>query len=141
MPGAQQEQLLRELTDRLLALRDPKNSLPIVSRVYRTSEIYSGDHSQEAPDLIIGYNRGYRASWETALGKFPREIIRDNHEKWSGDHLMESDQVPGVLLSNLKVKKAHPTLLDLAPTILAQFGITSGGGMTGEDLFSAGSGK
>ena len=134
--GGEDDRLLRELTERLLSLRDPKNDQPVISRIYRASEIYSGAHAKEAPDLIIGYNRGYRASWETALGKFPREILRDNNEKWSGDHLMEASLVPGVLLSNRKIGMAQPSLLDLAPTVLAEFGIPKPDTMTGNDLHS-----
>ena len=114
----------------------PKNDQPVISRIYRASEVYSGAHAKEAPDLIIGYNRGYRASWETALGKFPREILRDNNEKWSGDHLIEASLVPGVLLSNRKIGMAQPSLLDLAPTILAEFGIPKPETMTGNNLHS-----
>jgi predicted AlkP superfamily phosphohydrolase/phosphomutase len=135
-PGDEREHLLWELTDRLLALRDPKNGQPVVSRVYRGSEVYTGPHAQEAPDLIVGYNRGYRASWETALGKFPDEILSDNTEKWSGDHLMEADKVPGVILSNRPINAAQPSLLDLAPTVLAEFGIAKPQSMTGRSLFS-----
>jgi predicted AlkP superfamily phosphohydrolase/phosphomutase len=134
--GDEHDRLLRELTERLLSLRDPKNGQPVISRIYRTSEVYSGVHAREGPDLIIGYNRGYRASWETALGKFPREILRDNNEKWSGDHLMEASLVPGVLLSNRKIGTVQPSLLDLAPMILAEFGIPKPETMAGTDLLS-----
>jgi predicted AlkP superfamily phosphohydrolase/phosphomutase len=134
--GDEHDRLLRELTERLLSLRDPKDGQLVISRIYRTSEVYSGVHAREGPDLIIGYNRGYRASWETALGKFPREILRDNNEKWSGDHLMEASLVPGVLLSNRKIVTVQPSLLDLAPMILAEFGIPKPETMVGNDLLS-----
>lgn len=135
-PGAEQERLLQELTQGLLALRDPKDGQPVVSRVYRASEVYTGPHAKEAPDLIVGYNRGYRASWETALGKFPREILRDNTDKWSGDHLIESSLVPGVILSNRQIALAQPGLVDLAPTILGLFGISQPVTMRGRNLFA-----
>jgi hypothetical protein len=88
--------------------------------------VYTGPYVKDAPDLIVGYNKGYRASWETVLGKFPKELLRDNTEKWSGDHLIEAELVPGVLLSNKKIKSEKPVLYDLAPTILAEFGIPKG---------------
>jgi len=110
----------------LLAVRDPKTGEQVISKVYRAEEVYTGPYVKDAPDLIVGYNKGYRASWETVLGKFPKELLRDNTEKWSGDHLIEAELVPGVLLSNKKIKSEKPVLYDLAPTILAEFGIPKG---------------
>jgi predicted AlkP superfamily phosphohydrolase/phosphomutase len=134
-PGKEREALLKELTEKLLSIRDPKNEEQIILRVYRTDEVYNGPYKQDAPDLIIGYNRGYRASWETTLGKFPRELLRDNQEKWSGDHLMAPEVVPGILLVNRKIKAAAPALSDLAPTILAEFGVSKPDDMVGNNVF------
>jgi len=61
--------------------------------------------------------------------------LRDNTEKWSGDHLMEAELVPGILLSNKKIKSKYPALYDIAPTILAEFGIPRQKGMVGKVLF------
>jgi predicted AlkP superfamily phosphohydrolase/phosphomutase len=133
-PGEEQQRLLEELTSRLLALRDPKNGEPVVTRVDRGFEVYPGAAAAKVPDLVVGYNRGYRASWETALGKFPREILRDNTEKWSGDHLIAAEWVPGVILSNRRVVAAKPSLLDIAPTVLAEFGIAKPEGLKGSNL-------
>jgi predicted AlkP superfamily phosphohydrolase/phosphomutase len=133
-PGAEQQRLIEELKTRLLALRDPKNGEPVVTRVDRGVDVYPGAAAERVPDLVVGYNKGYRASWETALGKFPREIFRDNAEKWSGDHLIASDWVPGVLLSNRKVMASNPSLLDIAPTVLADFGIPKPDAMKGSNV-------
>ena len=35
---------------------------------------------------MIGYNAGYRASWQTSLGGVPATLIEDNRQLWSGDH-------------------------------------------------------
>ncbi len=134
-PGSEQARLIDELTERLLALRDPKTGDRVVARVDRGSVVFAGG-SRDVPDLIVGYNSGYRASWETALGKFPREILRDNKEKWSGDHLISADFVPGVILSNRKIVATGPSLLDVAPTLLAEFGIQPPETMKGHGLFS-----
>jgi predicted AlkP superfamily phosphohydrolase/phosphomutase len=134
-PG-EREKLLDELSEKLISIRDPENSEQVISRVYRAEEIYSGSHADEAPDLIIGYNKGYRASWETVLGSFPKDILRDNTQKWSGDHLMEAELVPGIILSNKEIKSANPALYDLAPTILGEFGIPKQEGMIGDSVFT-----
>ncbi|MEW5979272.1 MAG: alkaline phosphatase family protein [Acidobacteriota bacterium] len=134
-PGKERESLLAELTTKLLNLKDPNNGEPVVTKVYRAEEIYSGPFLKEAPDLIIGYNSSYRASWETTLGKFPRELFRDNNEKWSGDHLILADFVPGILISNRKIQSQSPALFDLAPTLLAEYGIARESSMVGANVF------
>jgi len=134
--GAEQQALLAELTTRLLALRDPINGEAVVTRVDRGLDVYPGEAAGTVPDLVVGYNRGYRASWETALGKFPREILRDNTEKWSGDHLIAADWVPGVILSNRKVVAPNASLLDIAPTVLAEFEIAQPDAMNGRSVLA-----
>ena len=133
--GMEEETLLNEISKKLLAIRDPKTGHQVISRIYKSDEVYKGPFVKSAPDLIIGYNRGYRASWETALGKFPKVVLRDNTEKWSGDHLIEAKLVPGILLSNKQIESAYPALYDIAPTILDEFGIPKQREMIGEVLF------
>ncbi|MFQ5601712.1 MAG: alkaline phosphatase family protein [bacterium] len=127
--------LLDEISEKLLALRDPKNGVKIVDRVYRAEDIYSGAFAEFAPDLVIGYSRGYRASWETTIGNFPLEWIEDNMDPWSGDHCMAAELVPGIILSNKKIKLDNPKLYDLAPTILAEFGVPKKEEMVGRVIF------
>jgi predicted AlkP superfamily phosphohydrolase/phosphomutase len=133
--------LLEEISEKLLAVRDPENGKQVITKVYRAEDIYSGPFLKDAPDLVIGYNSGYRASWETVLGSFPKELLRDNTQKWSGDHLIEADLVPGILLSNKKIAAERPTLRDLAPTILGEFGIEKQEGMTGNNIFEKEAGE
>src|SRR5262249_8634285 len=101
------------------------------------NDIYSGPHVDLAPDLIVGYNRYYRASWDTILGGFPRQQILDNNDPWSGDHCIDPQFVPGVLLSSRPLSTTGPRLEDLAPTILSAFGAPPAAGMTGNVLSDA----
>ncbi len=137
----ERDALLEEISEKLLAIRDPENGERVITKAYRAGDIYSGPFLEDAPDLVIGYNRGYRASWETVLGSFPKGLLRDNTQKWSGDHLIEADLVPGILLSNKKIAAERPTLRDLAPTILGEFGIEKQEGMTGNNIFEKESGE
>ncbi|MDH5406855.1 MAG: hypothetical protein OEX80_09990, partial [Candidatus Aminicenantes bacterium] len=134
-PGAEKEALLDELAERLIQVHDPQTGLQVISHVYRTDEVYRGEEMKYAPDLIIGYNWGYRASNETALGAFPRELFRDNTDKWSGDHLIDYIWIPGIILSNKKITHRQPALYDIAPTILAEFGIPLPKEMVGRPIF------
>ncbi len=134
-PGSERDSLVKEITEKLLEVRDPKTGEQIIRRVYKAEEIYTGSALQEAPDLIIGYSRGYRVSWESVLGMFSDMLFTDNTDKWSGDHAMAAELVPGVLIVNKKIKSPDPALYDLAPTILNEFGIAKGNGMVGSSLF------
>ena len=128
------ERLARELQTRLKAIRDPENGQPVIANVFLAREIYAGPHLDEAPDLIIGYHRNYRASWDTILGGFPREQILDNTDAWSGDHCVDPAFVPGVLLSSRPLTTKTPHIEDLAPTILSAFQIPVPSTMTGKTL-------
>jgi predicted AlkP superfamily phosphohydrolase/phosphomutase len=140
-PGYQAEQLMAELIEKLEAIRDPETGNQAILRVYRSSEVYSGDQMDLAPDLLVGYNTGYRASWETALGKIPNPedgLFSDNLKKWSGDHCMATEIIPGVLFSSKPLQVSDPALTDLAPTILNEFGIEKTPEMIGRNVFGSG---
>ncbi len=133
--GAEEEALLGEITARLLELRDPDSGEAVVARVHRPDRIYNGPLARTGPDLVLGYHRGYRASWETTLGRFPETVLEDNLDQWSGDHLIHAEAVPGILISNRKIRLEKPALTDLAPTILAEFGLPPEPVMVGRPLF------
>ncbi len=133
--GREKEKLLDELIKKLEAVIDPATGEKVINKVYKSEELYSGEYVKDAPDLLIGYNRGYRASWETALGKVPEGLLGDNMKKWSGTHLWDYKLVPGVILSNRKIKTEGPALYDIAPTILQEFGIEKDKNMVGGPIF------
>lgn len=106
-----------------------------ILKAYKTQECYHGPYRDRGPDIIVGYNRGYRASWQTALGKIPNEWLENNVKKWSGDHCMAPDVLPGILLMNRKPRRTNVSLYDLTATILSEFKIpASRGGMRGTTI-------
>jgi len=131
----QADAVMNEIRQKLLSAKDPKNGEAVVTRVDLASEAYQGPHAHDGPDALVGYNRGYRAGWKTILGSFPTEVFEDNANPWSGDHCMDYTLVPGVLLSNRKIEASSPALTDIAPTILAEFGIEKSKGMMGQSVF------
>ncbi len=130
--------LIEEITAKLLAVRDPASGEPVVAKVYRTDKTYSGPYVETAPDMIVGYHRGFRASWATALGGITDDVLSDNNSAWSADHCIAADQVPGVIFSNRRILKRHPTLEDMAPTILEAFNVALPTSIEGTSLFRAG---
>lgn len=133
-PGEEQEKLLKQLAARLRSVRD-FNGKRVIRNVYRSSEIYAGDATALAPDLIIGYARGYRASWETCLGELTQDTLLDNTSAWAADHCADALEVPGVLFCNKTIDKSDPSLVDIAPSILREFGLPTPSTMTGSSIF------
>lgn len=117
----------------LIKYKNPINKRAVVKNVYTKSDLNITDDN--APDLIIGYNKGVRASWETAVGATPKEIITKRVSKWSGDHLIDASLVPGVLFSNKKIVKEKPNIIDIAPSLLILTGIQKPQSMQGENIF------
>jgi len=134
---ADRDALLAEISTKLLAVRDPKGDRPVVAAVYRSDEVYQGPHAAEAPDLIVGYHRNYRASWSTTLGSsIADELVTDNDSAWSADHCIAAEEVPGVVFSNKPITRSAPSLIDIAPTILAAYGLEKPEEMKGSGLFA-----
>ena len=134
-PGAEKEALLDDLVAKLTAVTDPKTGEQVIAKAYKATDYYSGQCVDEAPDLIVGYNGGYRGSWETALGKITRTLLTDNAKRWSGDHCMAKEVIPGILFTSKPLGRPNPALHDLAPTILAEFGIKKEPTMNGTNVF------
>ena len=130
-PGEEQERLTRQLIARLQAVQDDDGQR-VIRRVYRTDEVYAGNATELAPDLILGYAPGYRASWATCLGELTTDVLMDNDSAWSADHCADALEVPGVLCCNRTIRAAQPALIDLAPSILAEFGLPTPELMSGK---------
>jgi predicted AlkP superfamily phosphohydrolase/phosphomutase len=135
-PGPQAEALEAEIASKLEKLRDPKNHEQVITRVDLASAAYSGPESKRAPDMIVGYNRGFRVGWSSVLGGIPARVLEDNTDPWSGDHCIDYTQVPGVVLSNRKILDTQAALTDIAPTVLAEFGIKQPSTMRGHNIFT-----
>jgi predicted AlkP superfamily phosphohydrolase/phosphomutase len=127
------EQLKQEIIGKLNMLREENGDAPIHA-VYATRSLYRGPYLDAAPDFVVGYNRGYRCSWDGAVGKVATLALEDNQKAWSGDHCVDPAFVPGVLFSNRKVEATNPGIEDLAPTALALFGLQPPGWMEGKPL-------
>ncbi|MCX6349069.1 MAG: alkaline phosphatase family protein [Candidatus Aureabacteria bacterium] len=132
---SERERLLDELVMKLEAVRDPETAKPVIRRALKSEEAYHGPYTALAPDILVGYDWGYRSSWESVLGDVTGILLADNQEKWSGDHCGATGLVPGVLFSNQKILLDNPHLYDLAPSILSEFGLPKPPDMDGENVF------
>jgi len=117
------ESLKQEIREKLVALRDTETDSNPVATVVDADELYGTSPHAAAPDLVIGYSEGYRASWETALGGVPEDLIVDNAKKWSGDHLIDPAFVPGVLFTSFPIETPVSWIGDVPDLVERSLGI------------------
>jgi predicted AlkP superfamily phosphohydrolase/phosphomutase len=132
--GEEADQLREEIAQKLRMLADPANGTKAVKRAYQAPKAYRGPYKDHAPDIIVGYERGYRVSWEAAIGKTTREVFHDNTKAWSGDHCVDPSVVPGVLFCDRPIETENPRLMDIGPTVLDLFGVPVPDYMDGKPL-------
>ncbi|HEV3023420.1 MAG TPA: alkaline phosphatase family protein [Pirellulales bacterium] len=133
-PGREADALRQEIARGLEGLVDSPNGTKAVKRAYLAQNAYSGPYRDQAPDVIVGYERGYRVSWEAAIGRTTRQVFHDNTKAWSGDHCVDPSVVPGVLFCDRPIETENPRLLDIGPTVLDLFGVKVPGYMDGKPL-------
>ena len=123
-PGAEAAALKAEIIAKLASLPDTDGGEIGVREAFDTAVIYDGPYRENAPDLIIGYNAGYRTSWDCATGMVSGPVFEDNTKAWSGDHCIDPRLVPGVMFCNRTVEASGDlSIVDIAPTALRLFGI------------------
>lgn len=122
----------RRIIDGLVALRD--EGRPAIRRVIDVAAEMKGPYRFTGPDLLPGYESGYRVGWDCAKGAVGDTLFEDNVKRWSGDHCMDSSVVPGVMFTNVPVDDAPSRLIDMGPTILELFGVSVPGYMAGRSM-------
>ena len=135
-PGEEAAALKVELMAKLGGLRDEEAGSVAINELFDTATIYHGPYLANAPDLIVGYNAGYRVSWDCATGVVAGPVFEDNTKAWSGDHCVDPRLVPGVFFCNHRIDGQDPMLIDIAPTTLRLFGIEPPPYMEGSPLFA-----
>jgi len=132
--GAEYDALLDQLEKSLLSLKDPRNNRNPVSLVVRPRRDFHGPEKDRGPDILVGYSRGYRTSWDSPLGLFSKDIFVDNHSAWSGDHCCDYRLVPGILLTNRRITSPSPTLADLTVSLLREYGLNPPSSLIGHNV-------
>ena len=115
-PGREYEELKEWIAAQALALRDPRSGEPLVERVYRREEIYSGNYITRAPDLLVqpqGWQ--YMAFGHADFGsnKLVEPIIG-----LSGHHRPDGVLILAGAGVKAGTQMAEASILDLTPTIL-----------------------
>ena len=134
-PGDEAARVKAEIMAALKGLRDTGTGETAVNEAFDTAKLYSGPYLPNAPDLIIGFNAGYRTSWDGATGVVSGPVFEDNTKAWSGDHCIDPRLVPGVFFASRKIDRKDPSLVDIAPTVLRLFGLDPPAHMDGKPLY------
>ena len=135
-PGEEYESVRRGIIEELEAYLDPETGEHPVLKVYRREEMYAGFDPGLLPDLRAANSSNYRVGWQTALGEVPPRIVEDNLRVWSGDHCsVDPSLVPGILLTNRKVLRDDPSILDIYPSVLKALELPPVEGIDGRSFF------
>jgi predicted AlkP superfamily phosphohydrolase/phosphomutase len=114
--------LLEEIRTKLLALRH--EGQPVVRSAVLREDLYAGSHVADSADLIVGFERGFRVSWQCTLGSLDEPVIAPNRNLWSGDHCsVDPELVPGVLFSSRPLDQERAGVADVCPTIERELGV------------------
>jgi predicted AlkP superfamily phosphohydrolase/phosphomutase len=134
--------LMQEIATKMTGMvDDERDGALAISRAYPKNACYSGPYMRAAPDVVVGYNVGYRCGWDVAVGKVGSHIFQDNDKAWSGDHCVDPPLIPGVLFTNRTFEADNPGIEDMGPTCLSLFGFKTPAHMDGRDIRVATSDK
>jgi predicted AlkP superfamily phosphohydrolase/phosphomutase len=110
---ADRDMLLESLKGDLIQWQGP-DGRKVVNGVWCGEEVYSGPWTTYGPDIVVGFNAGYRASAQTGLGGWEKDALEPNRDHWGADHCMDPAIVPGVLFSNRNLKDlSNPSYRDI----------------------------
>ncbi len=133
-PEAEAKSLKQEIISKLSRLKDQENGDIAINKVFDRDELPPGPYKENCPDLIVGYNEGYRVSWDSVTGKVNTTVFEDNTKAWGGDHCIDPRIVPGILFCDRKINTKTPAIIDIAPTVLELFGVQPPQHMDGRSL-------
>lgn len=143
-PGADYDDLRRELRDRLLELADPETGERIVEAVIFKEDVYSGPNVHLFPDLLLRFVGDRYAGDRYFFGppgscrRVGRSPFRYPSVWGHGDHYRD-----GILILSGPAFRASEALTspaglaDVAPTLLHLMGLPVPSGMTGRVLVEA----
>jgi predicted AlkP superfamily phosphohydrolase/phosphomutase len=138
---ADRESLLRELIEKIAALKDSRDDSPIIPRVYRREELFQGECAAQGPDLVLDWwtGAGFNASPSLAEDQhLPFLKVRApapmSTPEWSGTHRLH-----GILIARGPAIQPGSVpegarLVDLMPTILYLMGEQIPAGLDGRVL-------
>src|SRR5262249_42809815 len=126
-PGKEYEELCEEIYQTVKTLINPANGALAARSVYKSDEIYRGPCRSHMPDIIINWNDDARITTELLAAKYGLARSKEPGcavpPYYTGNHRPDAFMLslgPGIPQGAVC---EGTSILDLAPTILDQFGI------------------
>jgi len=111
------EELVKELTHKLTSLVNPDTGKKVAAGVFTREEVYSGEYLHEAPDIIIDQAPGTHIK-----GGVGGDNVFEPASGWRAENRRYG--IFAAFGRDVNIKNIERvSILDLAPTILALFGI------------------
>jgi predicted AlkP superfamily phosphohydrolase/phosphomutase len=139
---AKVEEALSQAEAALRQLKDPKTGAPVVSRVFRTRDLYQGPFGERAPDLIpCWWDDGFLLEQSVPGGALP-DVERSTAPIRGGVEFAGTHRLEGIFaVHGGPVKRGHAfqgaRIIDVAPTILYLMGLPIPDDMDGKPLLEA----
>lgn len=108
-PSREYEALRKELAEALSELREPESGERMIDRVYKREEIYNGQCSPQAPDLVAMPHRGYDLK-----GSLKKAVLTDKGVI-NGTHTYDDAMI---YIQGQGINKEEVAIVDVMPTIL-----------------------
>lgn len=132
--GKEYEKLREMLINKLYTIKDPVTNRPVIKKVFKKEEIYSGTEFDAAPDLILlSSDIDHYGIYSTQY----KDSIFCNNSWKTGDHRQNGIFIINgpEIKNNYKIDNAE--IIDLLPTILYLFGSPIPTYVDGKVLFDA----
>jgi predicted AlkP superfamily phosphohydrolase/phosphomutase len=126
-PGKEYADLCEEIYQTVKTMTNPANGALAARAVYKTDDIYQGPCRSHLPDLIINWNDDAKITTELLTAKYG--VARSKEPGWAVPPYYTGNHRPNAFMLSLGpgIPQAAicegTSILDLAPTILNQFGI------------------
>ena len=115
-PGEQYEEIRTRIMSELSALMNPSTGETVVSAVYRTEEVNSGEYVDLTPDILFSFDeKPYLVSESTTCTRvfdsIPKDYVQGRHHSLGIFAAFGSHIIPGSTLEEANI-------VDIAPTVL-----------------------
>lgn len=128
-PGQEYEDTRNEIIEKLLQLKDPHTGKSVVSHITKREDIYKGDCYEQAPDLVIAWEKGYNSiirlnELKKGIRSWPcKRCDIFGPSMFSGDHTPDGIFIiksPGVERNR---RDLTANIIDIFPTLLYIMGV------------------
>jgi predicted AlkP superfamily phosphohydrolase/phosphomutase len=136
-PGTQYESVMKQIIEKLRALKDPDTGEGLIGPIWRREDLYTGPHTDQSPDIQFlpsDMTNKPLGTLDLTSNKFITPVYGN-----SGDHRMHGIFIGRgpEIKQGLRVQNAR--IIDYAPTILHSFGVEIPSDMDGrvmEEVFT-----